>query len=141
MAASNERRWNGGRRGIATAAAVLCCVAGARMAAAQVIPKNATSYAKTVAGENPYNEGLLRLTPEERAQRLAGLVGPTCIGTKPFFMGITKEGRARGYAYWSLECAGASSFMIQVAPDGEAAAIDCKTFKQNGEGRECYKTF
>jgi len=31
--------------------------------------------------------------------------------------------------------------MIQIAPDGRGAAVDCKTLKANGEGRECYKAF
>ena len=81
------------------------------------------------------------MKPEARAAKLAGFVGPTCIGTDPFLMGVTKSGRAKGYAYWSLKCAGAQSYMIQLTPAGMAAAVDCQTLKQNGEGRECFKTF
>ena len=136
MAKGIGRRRNGARWAIALAAAALGCLAGAETGAAQVIPKTATA-----TSPNPYNDALVRLTPEARAAKLAGLIGATCIGTKPFLMGITKEGRAKGYAYWSLECAGASSYMIQIAPDGEAASLDCQTVKQNGEGRECYKNF
>jgi hypothetical protein len=31
--------------------------------------------------------------------------------------------------------------MIQLTPDGTGEAIDCQTLKENGLGRECYKTF
>jgi hypothetical protein len=122
-------------------AMMLCGLFVPAIGAAQVIPKNATGDQKSAPSDNPYNDQLVRLKPEQRAAKLAEFVGGSCIGTKPFLMGITKEGKAKGYAYWSLECAGGQSYMIQVAPDGEAAAMDCQTLKANGEGRECYKTF
>ena len=83
----------------------------------------------------------MKLAPQERAAKLADHLGVWCIGTKPFYMGMTKEGAAKGYAYWSLTCAGADSYVIQISPDGKGAATDCKTLKKGGEGRECYKTF
>lgn len=119
--------------------ATLVCGAAPTIAAAQVIPNAATSAPQP--GDNPYNEQLVRLPPDQRAARLARFVGATCIGSDPFLMGVTKQGPAKGYAYWSLRCAGDKSYMIQVAPDGSVAAMDCLTLKQNGEGRECYKTF
>jgi hypothetical protein len=97
--------------------------------------------AQNAAPENRYSAQLLRLPPAEQAARLAAYVGFTCIGTKPFLMGVTKEGSAKGYAYWSLQCAGGKSFMIQFSPEGAVDAIDCQTLKQNGQGRECYKAF
>ena len=116
-------------RGHALIAAVLCCLAA---------PVGA---ADTRTGLNSYNDELLQMSPEARAAKLASFLGMACIGTKPFLMGVTKEGKAKGYAYWSLECAGGQSYMIQLAPDGLGAAMDCRTLKENGEGRECYKTF
>ena len=121
----SDRRWK------PALAAVLYCLIGATAAAAQTAP-----------GLNPYNDELLRLPPGERAVKLGAFLGMGCIATKPFLMGITKEGPAKGYAYWSVGCAGGgSSYMIQLAPDGQGAAMDCATLKQNGQGRECYKTF
>jgi hypothetical protein len=115
-------------------AAAIICSAGLP-AGAQVKPAVQSPAA------NVYNEELLHMSPEARAAKLATFLGQTCIGTKPFLMGVTREGPAKGYAYWSVECAGSGSFMIQLAPDGEGAAIDCKTLKENGQGRECYKAF
>jgi len=109
--------------------AVLCYVlAGLTMAAAQ-------------SADNTYNDEMLKLSPEQQAAKLAVHLGLWCIGTHPFFMGMTKEGPAKGYAYWSVECAGGQSYMVQIAPDGRGAAVDCKTLKANGEGRQCYKAF
>jgi hypothetical protein len=141
MADDNERRRKSARRGVAVAAAVLCCLATPRLGAAQVIPKTAAGDPKAAASGNPYNDELLRMTPEARAAKLAGFLGGTCIGTNPFLMGVTKEGRAKGYAYWSLQCAGDKAYMIQLTPEGQGAAIDCQALKEGGEGRECYKAF
>ena len=126
-----------------TLAAALACAALVTPGAAQVKPAAPQTQPATpaVATDNPYNDALLRMTPEQQAAKLATFLGGTCIGTRPFLMGVTKVGRAKGYAYWSIECAGAGSFMIQLDPDGRGAAIDCQTLKENGEGRECYKAF
>jgi hypothetical protein len=99
------------------------------------------AVAQTPLSGNKYNDELLKLSPQEQAAKLAQHLGLWCVGTKPFAMGVTKEGPAKGYAYWSVECAGGQSYMIQIAPDGRGAAVDCKTLKANGDGRECYKTF
>jgi hypothetical protein len=115
--------------GAALAAAILCALSGP------------PAGAQGTDGSNPYNDELERMTPEARASRLAGYVGFDCIGSRPFLMGVTKTGKAKGYAYWSIQCAGAKAYMIQIAPDGEAASVDCAAFKQAGQGRECFKTF
>jgi hypothetical protein len=81
------------------------------------------------------------MSPQEQASKLADHLGVWCIGTNPFYMGITKSGRAQGYAYWSVTCAGGQSYMVQISPQGQGAAIDCKSLKEGGEGRECYKAF
>ena len=134
MVTKDDRRRKIARRGAAVAAAILCCVAQSTDGVGQVIPQAATSL-------NPYNDELLRMSPAAQAAKLASFLSFGCIGTRPFLMGITKEGAARGYAYWSIECAGGQSFMVQIAPDGQGAALDCREVKKNGQGRECYKTF
>jgi hypothetical protein len=91
--------------------------------------------------DNSYNDDLRKLPPEEQAAKLAEHLGLWCIGTKPFFMGETKGGKAKGYAYWSVTCAGSGSYMVQITPDGQGAALDCRVLKAQGQGRECYKTF
>jgi hypothetical protein len=110
--------------------ALLSTVVGSTFATAQTPPSL-----------NKYNDELLKLSPQEQASKLAAHLGLWCIGTRPFLMGVTKDGPAKGYAYWSIECAGGQSYMIQIAPDGRGAAVDCRTLKENGEGRECYKAF
>jgi hypothetical protein len=97
--------------------------------------------AQTGSTENTYNEQLLHLPPQEQASKLADHLGVWCIGTRPFYMGSTKEGAAKGYAYWNVTCAGGQSYMIQIAPNGQGGAIDCKSLKEQGQGRECYKMF
>jgi hypothetical protein len=100
-----------------------------------------TGLAQSDPAENTYNEELLHLSPQEQAAKLADHLGVWCIGTRPFYMGITKTGAAKGYAYWNLTCAGGKSYMVQIAPDGKGAAIDCAMLKAQGQGRECYKSF
>jgi hypothetical protein len=112
----------------ALAGALCYALAGLPVAAAQTT-------------DNRYNDELLKLSPQEQAAKLAQHLGLWCIGTRPFLMGVTKEGPAKGYAYWSVECAGGQSYMIQIAPNGRGAAVDCATLKTNGNGRECYKAF
>jgi hypothetical protein len=90
---------------------------------------------------NKYSDELLKLPPPEQAAKLAGHLGLWCVGTKPFYMGETKSGPGKGYAYWSITCAGTNSYMVQITPDGVGAAVDCNTLKAQGKGRECYKTF
>lgn len=118
------------RGGAVLAAAILAWPGDTTLGAAQTGPI-----------ENTFNADLLKLAPEARAAKLAQYLGNFCIGTKPFAMGVTKDGPAKGYAYWSLECAGGKSYAIQIAPDGKGVAIECSELKNQGEGRECYKTF
>jgi|HubBroStandDraft_6_1064221.scaffolds.fasta_scaffold1391974_1 hypothetical protein len=118
------------RRAARLAMAIFCCVGGAMVAEAQ--PATIT---------NKYNDELLKMSPPDQAAKLASYLGFFCVGTKPFYMGVTKAGPSAGYAYWSLECAGALSYAIQIAPSGKGEALDCNELKANGEGRECYKTF
>jgi len=122
----------------ALAAALLCNAAGPIGAAG---PSTKAPAATAALPYNFYNEELLKLTPEERAAKLAAYLGFWCIGSKPFLMGVTKSGPSAGFAYWSLECVGTNSYAIQIAPDGKGDAIECKALKTNGGGRECYKTF
>lgn len=97
--------------------------------------------AQQAASDNTYNDQLRHLPLQQQAAKLADHLGVWCIGTRPFYMGSTKEGAAKGFAYWSVTCAGGQAYMVQIAPNGRGAAIDCKSLKEGGEGRECYKAF
>jgi hypothetical protein len=97
--------------------------------------------AGTASSGNPVTDQLIKLSPADQAARLADFLGDWCIGTKPFLMGVTKEGPSKGYAYWSLECVGNKSYAIQITPIGQKTAIDCDELKESGKGRECYKPF
>jgi hypothetical protein len=54
-------------------------------------------------------------------------------------MGVTKTGKAKGYAYWSVRCKDGRSFAIQISPKSQATAADCKALE--GSGKECFKKF
>ena len=128
---NENRRWR--PAGMMMLAALLFVLLGAASdGVAQVAPTPSL---------NPYSDQMQRLPPADQAAKLASHLGLGCIGIKPFFMGVTKTGQAKGYAYWSVTCAGANSYMIQISPNGQGAAVDCRMLKEQGEGRECYKTF
>jgi hypothetical protein len=90
---------------------------------------------------NPSNDKLLKLAPPERAAALARVVGNWCIGTEAFLMGVVASGPGEGNAYWSLRCADGGAWAVQIDPLGEVTAIDCKSYKEVGAGKECFKTF
>jgi hypothetical protein len=124
------------------AMAIVCGLAGASGAAGPGTTAAAPAPAPAAAlPYNLYNEQLLKLTPDERAAKLAAYLGFWCVGSRPFLMGVTKNGPSAGFAYWSLECVGSKSYAIQIAPDGKGDAVECDALKNSGQGRECYKTF
>ena len=90
---------------------------------------------------NPAHDKLLRLSPPERAAKLAEAVGGWCIGTETFLMGLVTAGTGVGNAYWSLRCADGATWAVQIDPLAELVAIDCESFKENGGGKECFKKF
>jgi len=114
---------------------------GPAIAAAAVFGMAAGAFAATKAIDNRSNAHLLKLPEEQRAAWLARAVGAWCIGTHPFEMGVAQTGSAAGNAYWSLTCAGAGSYVVQLNELGEALAIDCENFKAAGNGKECFKKF
>ena len=87
---------------------------------------------------NSANDGLLAMSPEQQAEMLTkGIKG--CVGESPFPMGVTKTGKAKGYAYWSVRCKDGRSFAVQITPKSQATAADCKQLE--GSGKECFKKF
>ena len=90
---------------------------------------------------NPANEELLRLSPPERAEKLARAISRWCIGTEPFLMGVIGAGPGRGNAYWSLRCADGTDWAIQIDPEAEVTAIGCDEYKKAAPGKECFKKF
>ena len=90
---------------------------------------------------NKVHERLLELPPTERAATLAQAVGHWCVGTQAFPMGIVLHGAGEGNAYWSLRCADGSAWAVQIDPFAEVTAIDCASFKEAGQGKECFKKF
>jgi hypothetical protein len=90
---------------------------------------------------NPANEELLKLSPPERAEKLARAISRWCIGTEAFLMGVIGAGPGRGNAYWSLRCADGSSWVIQIDPQAGATAIGCEEYAVAAPGKECFKEF
>jgi hypothetical protein len=87
---------------------------------------------------NSANDSLLAMSPEEQAQMLTKGI-KDCVGESPFPMGVTKTGKAKGYAYWSVRCKDGRSFVVQITPKSRAMATDCKALE--GTGKECFKKF
>jgi hypothetical protein len=88
---------------------------------------------------NRLNDRLLSLPPAEQASTIAGNVGHGCVGTEAFPMGVTANGNAKGFAYWSVRCKDGRSFAVQIAPNAEMQWVDCQLLKANG--KECFKKF
>lgn len=131
-----------GRPLAAFAVSLLCWLGGGATGLAQSPPADKPASAEKAASPaNQYNEQMQRMSPQQQAAKLASFLGLWCIGTRPFYMGMTKSGVAKGYAYWSVTCAGGKSYFVQLEPDGKGAAADCAMLKAQGEGRECYKSF
>ena len=87
---------------------------------------------------NSANDNLLAMSPEQQAQMLTKGI-KDCVGESPFPMGVTKTGKAKGYAYWSVRCKDGRSFVVQITPKSRAMATDCKALE--GTGKECFKKF
>jgi fructose-1,6-bisphosphatase/inositol monophosphatase family enzyme len=96
---------------------------------------------RKVAPDNPANAKLLKMAPAERTAELARVVGHWCIGAEAFPMGMTRSGRAAGFAYWSLRCADGSAWAVQIDPLGEVTAMDCAHFNAAAAPKECFKKF
>jgi hypothetical protein len=88
---------------------------------------------------NPVHDRLLLLSPAEQAGTLAKGIGHGCLGISAFPMGVTKAGKGKGLAYWSVRCKDGRSFVVQIAPDAAAVAEDCRVLQ--GSGKECFKKF
>ena len=114
----------------------------ASVAVAILLAGHAAAAAKHPLGSlNSPNDELERLPPDEQAARLAHAVGHWCIGTEAFLMGVEREGRAKGNAYWSLRCADGTAWAVQVDPRAGVTAIDCASFDQSALGKACFKKF
>jgi hypothetical protein len=107
------------------------------LCAALIVMSSAAANAASTG--NPVNDRLLSLPPVEQAQTIARNVGEGCVGVKAFPMGVTSTGKAKGFAYWSVQCKDGRSFAIQIAPDAHTSVTDCKTLQANG--KECFKKF
>jgi len=115
---------------LATAAAMVLVLAAGDVADAKP---------KAAAPPNAANAELMKMTPEERAAKLAEKVGGWCIGTRAFLMGIVRGGPRPGSAYWSLECADGRSFAIELDRDGIGTVIDCPSYERASFGKKCFK--
>ena len=95
--------------------------------------------AEAAGSGNPTHDRLLSLPPAERTKTLANAIGQGCDGVSAFAMGLTKTGKAKGLAYWSVHCKDGRSFAVQIAPDAQAVVVDCRVLQANG--KECFKKF
>ena len=111
------------------------------LAAALLTTGSGWAAAQAAGTGNPMNDRLLALPPAGQAQVLARSVRHGCVGVSAFPMGVTRTGRARGAAYWSVRCKNGKSYVVQIAPDkkGTEMVADCQALR--GTGRECFKKF
>jgi hypothetical protein len=111
------------------------------LAAIAVNPAGAQLVSPGAGPLNPANEELLKLSPPDRAEKLARSTNRWCIGTDTFLMGVIGAGPGRGNAYWSLRCADGTEWVIQIDPQAGTTAIGCDEFKFAAPGKECFKRF
>jgi hypothetical protein len=92
---------------------------------------------------NPTNDKLLALSEQQQAAALAKGIGHGCVGKRAFAMGVNPSGKAKGYAYWSIECVDGRSFAVQIQPNakGSSMVVDCASLKKAGGGPECFRKF
>jgi hypothetical protein len=90
---------------------------------------------------NPFTDRLLAMPEQQRIELLARSIRNGCVGTRAFFMGVTRTGRARGTAYWSVACTNGRNYVIQIDPDkkGTSFVASCRVLE--GTGRECFQQF
>jgi hypothetical protein len=90
---------------------------------------------------NPVTDHLLALPEDQRIATLGKMVHHDCVGTRAFLMGLTRTGRARDTAYWSVACDNGKSYVIQINRDkkGTSFVADCRVLE--GTGRECFQQF
>jgi hypothetical protein len=90
---------------------------------------------------NPSTDRLLAMPEQQRIEVLARSIRRDCTGTRAFLMGVTRTGRARGTAYWSVACTNGRSYVIQMDADkkGTSFVADCRVLA--GTGRECFQQF
>jgi len=109
--------------------------------AAILLAAGIAGAAAAAAPQNDVSQELERMTPAERAARLAQIVGFWCVGTQTFLMGVAAEGEEAGNAYWSVSCLDGSSYAIQIDPLGRPVSIPCSVLADTGKGKECFKKF
>ena len=107
------------------------------LAALLAVSSGLTALAAEGSG-NSANDSLLAMSPDQQAQMLTKGI-KDCVGESPFPMGVTKTGKAKGYAYWSVRCKDGRSFAVQITPKSQATAAECKALE--GSGKECFKKF
>lgn len=114
---------------------------GLLLAAVLLAAGSGSATVHAAGSGNPMNDRLLALPPARQAQVLASSVRHGCVGVSAFPMGVTRTGRARGAAYWSLRCKNGKSYAVQIAPDkkGTEIVVDCQALQ--GTGRECFRKF
>jgi len=111
------------------------------VAAALVATAMGWSEARGAGSGNPRNDRLLAAPEAQRAQALGNSFHRGCVGIEAFPMGITPNGRAKGYAYWSVRCKNGKSYVVQIPPNVKSPAdeADCRVLQ--GTGKECFKKF
>jgi hypothetical protein len=91
--------------------------------------------AETRASDNPENDTITAYTPTQRATFLGLAVG--CKADQTFYRGISKKpGATMNHAYWAIRCADGRTFQLDLAPNKQGFAQECRTLPA---GADCFK--
>ena len=97
--------------------------------------------AAAVFAQNTNHQGLLKMTPEKRAEVMAKVLnnsGADCRKgvTRTFFRGLLPSGAA----IWDATCKDAESYSIRFYADstGSTAVADCRDVQKEA-GKSCFK--
>ncbi len=111
------------------------------LAAALLIVGAGWSGLQAAGSGNLTNDRLLAMPEAQRARVVGASLHRDCVGVKAFPMGIARTGRAKGAAYWSVQCKNGKSYAVEFPPNTKIRAmfVDCQELQ--GTGRECFKKF
>ena len=76
--------------------------------------------AGTALAENPANDALMTLAPNEQAEILGHAAG--CTGNYAFYRGSsTDPGLGQGVPYWAVRCSDGKAYLVGVDPNSRGS--------------------
>src|SRR5215469_16233467 len=83
--------------------------------------------AGSARAENPANDTLLTLAPNEQAEILGHAAG--CTGNNAFYRGIsTDPGLGQGVPFWAVRCSDGEAYLVGIEPN-HTSVRKCEAIK------------